>query len=107
MGFLKFGLIFVLGICMVMGGTHYIAIPIDGIDFIELNQISPPSSRHPRQTETYVPLAVSNIHSEINENPVHVPERRSSAHILDYVDFGAHTGANGAYSWFADYPSHH
>lgn len=89
-----------------MGGTRYIAIPIEGIDVIELNPISPPSSRLPRETETYVPVAVSNIHPDSIENPVQRTER-SSAHILDYVDFGAHTGANGAYTWYADYPARH
>ena len=91
---------------MVMGGPRYIAIPIDGIDVIELNPIAPPSPRLPRQTEAYVPVAVSNIHPDSIENPDQRPER-STAHILDYVDFGAHTGANGAYSWYADYPSRH
>ncbi|XP_033228281.1 uncharacterized protein LOC117180074 [Belonocnema kinseyi] len=94
--------IFVLfcGISMVMGGTRYIAIPIDGMDIFELNPIAPPTpqARLPRQTHV--------IHPTETESPAQRPER-STAEILDFVDFGAHTGANGAYSWYADYPSHH
>ncbi|OXU30177.1 uncharacterized protein LOC107980697 [Nasonia vitripennis] len=109
---------------LVLAGPRYIAIPIDGVDVIELNPIGPPPSvplspgpRYPRQAEGYMPVAVSSLHhapepmieQTIQLQPAR-PERSVSAHtahILDYVDFGAHTGPNGAFSWYADYPSHH
>ena len=96
----------IVGVSLVAGASRYIAIPIDEIDIIEVNPISHQAPRYPRQTETYVPALVSGIHHEDLENPSpRIP--RSDAHVMDYVDFGAHTGNNGAYSWYADYPTHH
>lgn len=97
-----------LACCIVvtLAGPRYIAIPIDGVDVIELNPISPSSSsssRLPRQAETYIPVTLQH---EYEPQPSR-NERAHTAHILDYVDFGAHTGPNGAFSWYADYPSHH
>ncbi|XP_011302334.1 uncharacterized protein [Fopius arisanus] len=94
-------LLLVTGVSMAAAGTRYIAIPIDGIDVIEVNPILPPAPRYPRQTEAYL---VSNQ----QETESQVPRiERSTAQILDYVDFGAQTGMNGAYSWYTDYPAHH
>ncbi|CAK9831503.1 hypothetical protein ANTRET_LOCUS8482 [Anthophora retusa] len=93
-------------LCVVYGASaahRYIAIPVDGIDVIELSPVAPPS-RITRQTDAYVPVAVPNIPQEEFKSP---RAERSTAHILDYVDFGAHTGSNGAFSWYADYPAHH
>lgn len=93
--------------CGVLGGRRYIAIPvdgIDGIDVIEVSPIAPSLSRVARQTEAYVPIGVSNvIHQDDSEGQ---RSERSATRILDYVDFGGHTGSNGAYSWYADYPAH-
>ncbi|XP_017787611.1 PREDICTED: uncharacterized protein LOC108570286 [Habropoda laboriosa] len=91
-------------LCVVYGASaarRYIAIPVDGIDVIELSPVAP--SRITRQTEAYVPVAIPSISQEELKSP---RAERSTAHILDYVDFGAHTGSNGAFSWYADYPAH-
>ncbi|XP_011881046.1 PREDICTED: uncharacterized protein LOC105569301 [Vollenhovia emeryi] len=93
-------------VCGVLGGRRYIAIPvdgIDGIDVIEVNPIAPSLTRVARQTEAYVPVALSSISQDDHE--AQRPER-SATHVLDYVDFGGHTGSNGAFSWYADYPAH-
>ncbi|XP_014474204.1 PREDICTED: uncharacterized protein LOC106744198 [Dinoponera quadriceps] len=85
--------------CNVFGGRRYIAIPvdgIDGIDVIEVSPIAPLLARMARQTEAYVPIGVHQDDSS----------ERSATRILDYVDFGGHTGSNGAFSWYADYPAH-
>ncbi|KAG7208624.1 hypothetical protein KM043_014831 [Ampulex compressa] len=97
-------LLVVYGICGALAGRRYIAIPVDGIDVIELNPIAPPAPRISRQTEAYVPVAIPGVHHEDLESQ---RTDRSTAHILDYVDFGGHTGTNGAFSWYADYPAHH
>ncbi|XP_063972880.1 uncharacterized protein LOC135160357 isoform X2 [Diachasmimorpha longicaudata] len=92
-------LVFLLGVSMAAAGTRYIAIPIDGIDVIEVNSILPQAPRYPRHTEAYL---VPNP----QETESQVPRiERSASQILDYVDFGAQTGVNGAYSWYADYPT--
>lgn len=95
------------GVSDVLAGRRYIAIPIDGIDVLELNPISLTSApRVPRQADpAYVPqLAnVPNLHHEELENS---RAERSIGHILDYVDYGGHTGSNGAFGWYADYPAH-
>ena len=89
-----------------LAGPRYIAIPIDGVDVIELSPLPTSSAgagpRIARQTEAYLPMAVHQQHASEFEQ-----SRPATAHILDYVDFGAHTGPNGAFSWYADYPSHH
>ncbi|XP_077271197.1 tudor and KH domain containing protein papi [Temnothorax americanus] len=94
-------------VCGVLGGRRYIAIPvdgIDGIDVIEVNPLTPSLSRVARQTEAYVPVAVSSA-SHQDDSEIQRSER-SAARVLDYVDFGGHTGSNGAFSWYADYPAH-
>ncbi|XP_066589117.1 uncharacterized protein [Prorops nasuta] len=104
---LVFGLTVLCGLYgfSVVSGRRYIAIPIDGLDVLELNQMTSPAAtfpRNPRQTETYIPIAVHQ--EEVESLPR--PERSTTTHILDYVDFGGHTGSNGAFSWYADYPAH-
>lgn len=94
-------------VCGALGSRRYIAIPvdgIDGIDVIEVNPIAPSLSRVARQTEAYVPIPISSV-SQQDDSEVQRSER-SAAHVLDYVDFGGHTGSNGAFSWYADYPAH-
>lgn len=87
---------------MTVAGKKYIAIPIDGLDIFELSPVVQQVQRLPRQTEAYV---MANVHQ--NEPESQVPRiERSNQQILDYVDFGSQTGANGAYSWYADYPAH-
>ncbi|XP_044009668.1 uncharacterized protein LOC122853322 isoform X2 [Aphidius gifuensis] len=82
---------------MTIAGRKYIAIPIDGLDVFELSPVVQQVQRLPRQTEAYV------VHQ--NEPESQVPRiERSNSQIMDYVDFGAQTGNNGAFSWFADYP---
>nr|XP_018913298.1 PREDICTED: uncharacterized protein LOC109041405 [Bemisia tabaci] len=35
------------------------------------------------------------------------PERQAHGHAKDeYVEFGAHTGHNGAFGWYADFPAY-
>ncbi|XP_076663377.1 uncharacterized protein LOC143366310 [Andrena cerasifolii] len=94
-------LILLCGVYGAFAGRRYIAIPVDGIDVIELSPIALP--RIPRQADGLVPLALSSIRQE-------EPESRRlerSNPVLDYVDFGGQTGSNGAFSWYADYPAHH
>ncbi|KAL6263454.1 hypothetical protein P5V15_006246 [Pogonomyrmex californicus] len=104
---LSITLMLLCAICGVLGGRRYIAIPVDGvdgIDVIEVNPIVPSLSRVTRQTEAYVPVAVPGI-SHQDDSEVQRSER-SATRILDFVDFGGHTGSNGAFSWYADYPAH-
>ncbi|XP_023288100.1 uncharacterized protein LOC105703817 [Orussus abietinus] len=109
-------LVVLIGVSSVRAGSRYIAIPINEIDVIELNPIAQampaiPGIQHPariaRQAETYVPVSISAIHrtEEVEAGPPRF--ERSPSQILDYVDFGAHTGANGAFGWYADYPTRH
>ncbi|KAK0179584.1 hypothetical protein PV327_005323 [Microctonus hyperodae] len=102
MNYLNFILLLSFGVSMVTAASRYIAIPIDNIDIIEVNPIAP-SQRVSRQTEAYVPLVISNRPELENQEP----RIERSSPILDYVDFGSQTGANGAFSWYADYPAHH
>lgn len=82
------------------------------MDIIEVNPLQQQqqqqqlqmSQRAPRQTEAYIPQIFSHgqqLRSEERQQP-----RLERSPIFDYVDFGAQTGNNGAYSWFADYPAH-
>ncbi|KAF3419854.1 hypothetical protein E2986_12206 [Frieseomelitta varia] len=98
-------LLLLCGVYGALAGRRYIAIPVDGIDVIELSPMAPATARIPRQTEAYVPVAVPSVTHEELKGPR--LERSSNAHILDYVDFGGQTGSNGAFSWYADYPAHH
>jgi len=91
----------------VLGGRRYIAIPldgIDGIDVIEVNPIVSSLSRVSRQTEAYVQVPNNVIYQD---DPEVQRSERSAVRVLDYVDYGGHTGSNGAFSWYADYPAHH
>ncbi|KAF7278358.1 hypothetical protein GWI33_008490 [Rhynchophorus ferrugineus] len=36
----------------------------------------------------------------------HVSQQKENDQIDDVVDFGAHTGDNGAFGWYADFPVH-
>ncbi|KAJ8680678.1 hypothetical protein QAD02_016465 [Eretmocerus hayati] len=96
-------------------GARYIAIPIDNVDVIELSPVGPTnpiinpstsglSQRYPRQAS---PIAEVYPHQTRSSEPSEPITRHLGAHVLDYVDFGAHTGPNGAFSWYADFPSHH
>ncbi|KAF7402874.1 hypothetical protein HZH66_005141 [Vespula vulgaris] len=97
-------LLMLYGACDVLAGRRYIAIPVDGIDVLELNPISLSAPRIARQADpAYVPIAVPNLHHEELENS---RAERSIGQILDYVDYGGHTGSNGAFGWYADYPAH-
>ncbi|RLU27037.1 hypothetical protein DMN91_000836 [Ooceraea biroi] len=103
---LSITLFLLCAICAVLGGRRYIAIPvdgIDGIDIIEVNPITPSLPRVPRQTEAYVHVPNSVIHQD---DPEIQRSERSAVRVLDYVDYGGHTGSNGAFSWYADYPAH-
>lgn len=96
-------------VCGVLGGRRYIAIPvdgIDGIDVIEVNPIAPSLSRVARQTEAYVPVAMYQSSVSHQDDSEVQRSERSAARVLDYIDFGGHTGSNGAFSWYADYPAH-
>ncbi|OAD59810.1 hypothetical protein WN48_07930, partial [Eufriesea mexicana] len=96
-------LLLLCGVYGASAGRRYIAIPVDGIDVIELSPMAPATSRIARQTEAYVPIAVPSIsQDELKSSRA----ERSNGHILDYVDFGGQTGTNGAFSWYADYPAH-
>lgn len=91
----------------VLAAHRYIAIPINAIDDINMIEVNPIASslslpRVLRQTETYVPPATSAIIHQDNSERLERPTTR----ILDYVDFGGHTGSNGAFSWYADYPAY-
>ncbi|XP_029163816.1 uncharacterized protein LOC114935234 [Nylanderia fulva] len=89
-----------------LGGRRYIAIPVDGIEGIDVIEVSPiTSSRVARQTEAYVPVPVpSVVHQDDSRDQ---RSERSATRVLDYVDFGGQTGSDGAFSWYADYPAHH
>ncbi|KMQ89647.1 tudor and kh domain-containing protein, partial [Lasius niger] len=95
-------------VCGALGGRRYIAIPVDGIEGIDVIEVSPITSslsRVARQTEAYVPIAVpSVVHQDDSREQ---RSERSAARVLDYVDFGGQTGSDGAFSWYADYPAHH
>lgn len=93
-------------ICGALGGRRYIAIPVDGIEGIDVIEVSPiTSSRVARQTEAYVPIPVPNVIHQDNSREQR--SERSATRVLDYIDFGGQTGSDGAYSWYADYPAHH
>ncbi|XP_078050365.1 uncharacterized protein LOC144476916 [Augochlora pura] len=94
-------LILLCGVYGATAGRRYIAIPVDGIDVIEL---SPVVARIARHTDGYVPAPAPSNHQE---DPESLRLERSVNPILDYVDFGGYTGSNGAFSWYADYPAHH
>jgi len=90
-------------VCGISGDRRYITIPIDGIDavdVIKVNAIAPSLSRVAKQTKAYIPIIVSSV-SHQDDSEV----QRLATHVLDYVDFGGHTGSNGAFSWYADYPA--
>jgi hypothetical protein len=94
---------------LAVAGPRYIAIPIDGVDVIELKPVGGP--RIGRQVEAYGPMPLPGLQQVpgpiIDQPGLPLRPERATAHILDYVDFGGHTGPNGAFSWYADYPSHH
>ncbi|KAL7304115.1 hypothetical protein TKK_0003572 [Trichogramma kaykai] len=116
---------------LTQAGTRYIAIPIDNVDIIELDPVPSYPSRFPRQADTSYATSSSlqqqqqyphnhQYHHHHHREPVGIieqpqPQQQVAAasnplvtkHILDYVDFGAHTGPNGAFSWYADYPTYH
>ncbi|XP_076296128.1 uncharacterized protein LOC143216713 [Lasioglossum baleicum] len=93
-------LILLCGVYDAAAGRRYIAIPVDGIDVIEL---SPATTRIARQSEGYAPIPSN--HRDDSESPR--LDRSVNNPVLDYVDFGGYTGSNGAFSWYADYPAHH
>ncbi|XP_034945748.1 uncharacterized protein [Chelonus insularis] len=90
-------------VSFVSGATRYLAIPIDGIDIIEVN---PMSQRVTRQAEAYSPITYTN-HQRNDVDHQSSPRIDRLQPILDYVDFGSQSGSNGAFSWFADYPARH
>ncbi|XP_031841516.1 uncharacterized protein LOC116430924 [Nomia melanderi] len=94
-------LILLCGVYGALAGRRYIAIPVDGVDVIELSPVTP---RIARQAGSYIPIAIPSNHQDDLENP---RLERSVTPVLDYVDFGGYTGSNGAFSWYADYPAHH
>ncbi|CAD6216287.1 GSCOCG00004438001-RA-CDS [Cotesia congregata] len=107
MNYLNF-LVIVCSVSITTAATRYLAIPIDGMDIIEVNpqqQFHPQQiqQRPPRQTEAYIPQILS--HGQQLQQERQQPRIERSP-ILDYVDFGAQTGNNGAYNWFVDYPAH-
>ncbi|XP_073962201.1 uncharacterized protein [Choristoneura fumiferana] len=83
----------------------------------------PPSLPQVLYREEYAPAPIQYQHQPIQlapepEAPARIvqiqgqPDAASSASALaerppdfgEYVDFGAHTGDNGAFGWYADYP---
>ncbi|KZC10385.1 hypothetical protein WN55_01501, partial [Dufourea novaeangliae] len=98
-------LVLLCGVYAASAGRRYIAIPVDGIDVIELSPVTPPNGRIVRQTEGYVPITIPSVRQEDTSDIQRL--ERSASPILDYVDFGGYTGSNGAFSWYADYPARH
>lgn len=92
--------------CPASAGSRYIGIPLEVLDGIELNFESTSQNRQrvARQTQPLFPFSISNLNNLAETEEIDQDDKRV-AQILDYVDFGAQTGPNGSFSWFADYPA--
>ncbi|XP_046587043.1 uncharacterized protein LOC124297613 isoform X2 [Neodiprion virginianus] len=89
---------------LIAGRSRYLAIPLDDVKIIELSSGIPSfMPRVARSAEAYVPVAVATLQNEEVEPTPRI--ERAAAHYLDYVDFGGHTGENGAFGWYADFPA--
>ncbi|XP_023936274.2 uncharacterized protein LOC112044619 [Bicyclus anynana] len=124
-------ILFAASIAMVYAMPSYIAVPADQIAFVDLTEVR--ARRVPRQSlpeglyqDNYHPIALQNYkQGTVALLPPPAPKARLQAKPQDdetspaaavaqiaerppdfgeYVDFGAHTGDNGAFGWYADYP---
>ncbi|CAH2233467.1 jg7906 [Pararge aegeria aegeria] len=118
---------------MVYAMPSYIALPADQIAFVDLTELrarrvtrqalsEPPYevNYHPIPLQNYqqgtvalapppAPKARLQAKQQIEESSpanlgavAQIAERTPD--FGEYVDFGAHTGDNGAFGWYADYP---
>ncbi|XP_048513031.1 uncharacterized protein LOC105692529 [Athalia rosae] len=101
MNSLTIALILIISACFVAARPRYLAIPLDDVEIIELSSL-PRVSRH---AESFIPVAVATVHAEEVEPSPRI-ERSTATHFMDFVDFGGHTGENGAFGWYADFPAH-
>lgn len=99
-----FGLFFFAGGYSINGRSIHLEILPRAIELIKLDPgLIPPIRRVSRQVEASVPVAVTKVNAEEFE---FVPrnEQTATTTVLNYVDFGGHTGENGAFGWYADFP---
>nr|XP_032519144.1 uncharacterized protein LOC116771404 [Danaus plexippus plexippus] len=127
----EFPLIFTTCLAVASAMPSYIAVPADQIAFVDLSTLR--TRRVPRQTlepplpealytDNYQPIPLQNYQQGTvalapPPLPVKVQAQEQAASnegisqyaerppdFGEYVDFGAHTGDNGAFGWYADYP---
>ncbi|XP_012060766.1 PREDICTED: uncharacterized protein LOC105624002 [Atta cephalotes] len=95
-----FILMLLCAVCGISGYRRYITIPVDDIDVVDVIKVNAIAPSLSRVAKAYIPIVVSSVSQDDSE------VQRLATHVLDYVDFGGHTGSNGAFSWYADYPAH-
>lgn len=87
----------------VLGYTQYWAVPIDRIKLVEV-PITATNNRLPRQVNVF---ERSSNEEKQQSQTTQETAFESNEHIYNpqqYVDYGAHTGHNGAFGWYADFP---
>lgn len=91
----------------MVGSPNCVAFCRDRVGRTKVDHSFPVASstiRIPRRGDDPIQAAATQDHAEEVE-PVPWIER-APTNILHYVDFGGHTGENGAFGWYADFPAH-
>ncbi|KAL7634168.1 UNVERIFIED_CONTAM: hypothetical protein RMT77_015497 [Armadillidium vulgare] len=89
---------------------RYIAIPIEDLGNIAV--VAQPAYRQARSFVYEPEVSETNVQEEYVQAPSAVEENRPKRGSSGYgpsshVDYGAYTGAKGAFGWYADYPVGH
>jgi hypothetical protein len=81
---------------------RFIAIPLDDVQFVEVDDFSAPLIRVARQAR-FQPREAE-IDAEESARVQRGAHGGGGGDGHDYVDYGAHTGHHGAFGWYADFP---
>jgi len=102
---LVLGVVCVALFAVASARPRFIAIPLDDVQFVEVEDFSAPLTRVARQAG----FQATEVESDADESGrfqrgAYGGGGGGDGH--DYVDFGAHTGHHGAFGWYADFPVH-
>jgi len=99
---LVLGVVCVALFAVASARPRFIAIPLDDVQFVEVEDFSAPLIRVARQAGFQATEVESDAEETGRFQRGAFGGGGGDGH--DYVDYGAHTGHHGAFGWYADFP---
>jgi len=101
---LVLGVVCVALFAVASARPRFIAIPLDDVQFVEVEDFSAPLIRVARQAGFQATEVESDAEETGRFQRGAFGGGGGGGDGHDYVDYGAHTGHHGAFGWYADFP---